>query len=196
MKNKKKKLIAILLALSCLLIVVVGSLAYEQPYTKTRNIITTGKIDIEVNEYADEAMTTPFPETGIDGIMPGRVVTKIVEVENKGDSPAWVRVKVNKTITLAEGVAGDPNPSLISLDISDSVDSPWVYADGWYYYKTQLPARETTVAPLFTQVTFASNMDNIYQNSTAKVSVIAQAVQVKSNGESYDTAQGWPEGGD
>ncbi len=192
MKNKKKKLIAILLALSCLFVVVVGSLAFytSQP-ERTRNIITTGKIEIEVNEYADEAMTTPFPESGVSGVMPGATVTKIVEIENTGDSPAWVRVKVDKLITLADGVAGTPDASLVSLDLNTEA---WTLLDGWYYYNTALAAGAKTATPLFTRVTFDPSMENMYQSSTAEVTVAAQAVQVAHNGETALGAVGWPEG--
>ncbi len=199
MKNKKKKLIAILLALTCLFVVVVGAYAaFDYQYShRTRNIITTGKIDIEVNEYAD-AEGTPFPEAGVTGVMPGVSVTKIVEIENTGDSPAWVRVKVDKLIRLAEGVSGTPDPDLVSiLDINTEY---WTLHDGWYYYNTQLAAGAKTTAPLFTTVKFAESMENMYQNSTAEVKVSAQAVQTKNNvpdsGLAYD-ALGWPaEGGD
>lgn len=191
MNNKKKNLIVILLALTCLFVVVIGSLAYESRSVTARNIITTGKIDIEVNEYADEK-GTPFPENGVSGVMPGATVTKIVEVENTGDSPAWVRIKVDKLIRLAEGVEGEPDASLILLDINEDY---WTLVDGWYYYNAELPAGEKTGAPLFTQVTFDRNMQNMYQNSTAEVAVIAQAVQAKNNNSkklAYE-AEGWPE---
>ena len=36
-------------------------------------------------------------------------------------------------------------------------------------------------------------MGNEYQNATATVDVLAQAVQTANNGESVMEAQGWPE---
>ena len=42
-------------------------------------VITTGNVDIELNEWADEARTQPFQDK--TGVMPGTKVTKIVEVK-------------------------------------------------------------------------------------------------------------------
>lgn len=188
MKNKKIKFIAILLALICLFVVVVGSLAYFSTETRARNIITTGKVAIVLHEAADE-QGTPF--TDVTGVMPGATIPKIVTVENENDSsPVWVRVKVDKRITLAAGADGTADPSLVSLDIDTA---NWTEHDGWYYYNTPLQPGQTTT-PLFTQVSFATSMENFYQNSTAEVNVLAQAVQQPHNHESgpaYE-AEGWP----
>ena len=194
MKNKKKKLIAILLALVCLFVVVIGALADEPLEARTRNIITTGEVKIDLLEYADETCTTPYPEEPVT-VMPGVSTTKVVKVKNTCASEAWVRVKVSKTIELDGTVEGfTPDVSLIGLDINEAL---WTYSDGWYYYSRPLGAGVTTEAPLFTTVSFDTSMQNEYQNSTAKVSVVAQAVQVAHNGETVLGAQGWPaEGGD
>ena len=46
--------------------------------------------------------------------------------------------------------------------------------------------------PLFTTVTFDAAMGNAYQNSTATVSVRADAVQTANNGAAVLEAAGWP----
>ena len=46
--------------------------------------------------------------------------------------------------------------------------------------------------PLFTTVTFAPEMGNEYQNSTAHIDVKADAVQVANNGDAVLEAAGWP----
>ena len=194
MKNKKKKLIAILLALVCLFVVVLGALADEPLEARTRNIITTGEVSIDLLEYADETCQTPYPEEPVT-VMPGVSTTKVVMVKNTGTSEAWVRVKVDKTIELGQTIDGfTPDVSLIGLDINDAL---WTYSDGWYYYNRPLGAGVTTETPLFKTVSFDTSMQNEYQNSTAKVTVVAQAVQAAHNGETVAEAQGWPaEGGD
>ncbi len=191
MKKNKRKWIVLLLATSCLLVVVLGSLAYFTAETRTRNVITTGGVSVEVAEYADAEKTKPFPPEGVTGVMPGASVTKIAEVRNTGASPAWVRVKVEKKITLAEGVTGTPDESLVTLDLDLSA---WTEQDGWYYYGEPLRPGEAT-PPLFTTVGFAASMQNVYQNSTAEVTVTAQAVQTANNGSSALSAAGWPAGG-
>ena len=190
MKNKKKKLIVILLALSCLFVVVLGSVAAFTKQETTRNIITTGGVDIELHEYADAEMTTPFPKDGVAGVMPGSSVTKVVQVENTGVSEAWVRVKIDKAFNLADGVTGEPDASLVALDIDET---KWTEKDGWYYYNTPLVHGATTTS-LFTQVSFDISMPNMYQNSTVEIAVTAQAVQTANNDSAGALgAAGWPE---
>lgn len=184
---KRKILIGALLCI-CLSIVAGGSLAYYTAANTAHNVITTGGIDIAVQEWADEDKTTPFPEDGVKLVMPGTEITKIVEVENTGSNDAYVRVQLEKVITLAG--EGNPDLSLILLDMNDT---DWTLGDdGYYYYNETLKPGEVTV-PLFTTVTFDPGMDNMYQNSTAEVNVAAYAVQADNNGDTAMEAQGWPE---
>ena len=46
--------------------------------------------------------------------------------------------------------------------------------------------------PLFTKVTFSTEMGNLYQGSRAEIAVLAQATQVANNGETALEADGWP----
>lgn len=189
MKEMKKwKIVALCTVLACLSIVASGTLAYFTAQETAHNVITSGGVDIELKEWADEDKTEPFPVDGINNVMPAAKVTKIVEVTNTGASEAWVRIKVDKTITLARGVQGTPDPSLLELNINTT---DWTEQGGYYYYNHSLLPGETT-KPLFTTVTFAPEMGNMYQNSNAEIEVKADAVQVANNGASATVAAGWP----
>ena len=133
--------------------------------------------------------------------MPGAEISKIVIVRNTGASDAWVRIKVDKTIELADGVEGTPDPSLMKL-YNNNGDSEWIEQagyegrfwiehDGYYYYKNPLAPRDETPA-LFTTVLFDPTMGNEYQNCTAHIEVKADAVQVANNGDTVMDAKGWP----
>lgn len=184
----KKKIITVAVIAAVLALVVGGTLAYFTDQETAHNVITSGTVDITLQEWADEAKTEPFSEDGVDGVMPGTEVTKIVEVKNTGDNGVYVRMKVEKAIQLADE-EGDTDVSLIALDINTT---DWTDGgDGFYYYNEVLGAGETT-KPLFTTVTFATGMGNEYQNSTATVDVTAQAVQSANNGTSAAAASGWP----
>lgn len=190
MKEMKKwKIVALCTVLACLSIVASGTLAYFTASKTAHNVITSGGVDIELKEWVDEDKTVPFPEDGIKNVMPAAEVTKIVEVTNTGASAAWVRVKVDKTIELAEGVEGTPDPELIMLDINTT---DWIKQGDFYYYSKALQPGKTT-EPLFTTVTFAPKMGNEYQGSTAEIKVTADAVQVANNGDTVLDAKGWPE---
>ena len=163
---KRKLLILSVLAI-CVAIVAAGTLAYFTAEDTAHNVITSGGVDIELKEWADEAKQTPFED--VTGIMPGVTVTKIAEIKNTGASEAWVRVLITKDIQLAGD--GEVDPDLIKLGLN-TTDWP-LGTDGYYYYNKP-------------------TMGNEYQNAAATVDISAQAVQTANNGTSALTASGWP----
>lgn len=191
---KRKLLILSVLAI-CIATFAVGTLAYVSSEVTTHNVITTGGVDIELLEWADEDETIPFEK--VSGVMPDTSVTKIVRVENKKEksAEAWIRVRVEKKIELdlannkaAKGVT--PNTDLVVLKDINTAD--WELKDGYYYYKHPVKPGETT-SPLFKTVYFDETMGNAYQNAKATVSVYAQAVQTANNGKTVLDAKGWPD---
>lgn len=181
---KRKILILSVLAI-LLAILAANTLAYFTADTTAHNVITTGNVDIALNEWANEARTEKFEDK--TGVMPGAEVTKIVEVENVGTGTAWVRVQVVLDV-YAEGGKEQLPPDPVTLDFNET---DWTYQDGYYYYNKPLAPGETT-EPLFTSVSFDDQMGNVYQNSTAHVDVNAYAVQSANNGEDVLSANGWP----
>ena len=180
----KRKLLILSVLVICVATLAAGTLAYFTSEGTAHNVITTGGVDITLQEWADEGKTKPFED--LTGIMPGMTVTKIAEIKNTGASEAWVRVKVEKNIRLAG--EGEVNPDLVELALDTA---NWTEKDGYYYYNKALKPGEVT-APIFSAVTFNASMGNEYQNATATVDVYAQAVQTANNGETALNAQGWP----
>ena len=167
-----------------------GTIAYFTAEDIAHNVITSGEIDIELLEWADEDKTIPFPENGLSDIMPGTDVIKIVETKNTGTNAAYIRVKVEKEIILPDGIDVKPDHTLVKINFDDA---HWTLSeDGFYYYNEVLESGAVT-EPLFSSVSFESGMDNIYQNSTVKVDVTAYAVQANNNGDNVMDANGWPE---
>lgn len=184
----KRRALAIALIVICLAITAAGTLAFYTAEERAHNVITTGGVEIEVHEWANEDKTEPFPEDGVDDVTPGLSVTKIAEVENTGASAAWIRVLVETKVTAADGeteLSAEP----VSIDFNTE---NWTEGDdGWWYYNEALEPGETA-EPLFTAVTFAPTMGNEYQESTCVIDVTAQAVQSANNGTSATDATGWP----
>ena len=180
----KKKILLVTAVVICLAIAATGTLAYFTAEDMAHNVITTGGVEIAVQEWADEGKTKPFEN--LTGVMPNTTVTKIAEIKNTGASDAWVRVKVEKNIKL-QG-EGTSDTSLVELTLNTA---DWTEKDGYYYYTKVLKPGEVT-APIFTAVTFKPDMGNEYQNATATVDVTAQAVQTANNGATVMDAQGWP----
>ena len=180
----KRKLLILSVLVICVATLAAGTLAYFTSEGTAHNVITTGGVDITLQEWADEGKKTPFED--LTGIMPGTTVTKIAEIKNTGASEAWVRVKVEKNIQLKG--EGEVNPDLVELALDTA---NWTEKDGYYYYNKALKPGEVT-APIFSAVTFNASMGNEYQNATATVDVYAQAVQTANNGATALEAQGWP----
>ena len=181
---KRKLLFVSVLAL--LLLGAAGTAAYFSAESRAENFITSGKVAIALREWADEERTQPFED--VTGVMPGATVTKIAAVENTGSAPAWVRVKLTRRVTGADGEALGAEAVGIELGSRGWVDGQ----DGYYYYDRVLAPGETT-EPVLTAVTFAAAMDNSYQGAKASVDVQAFAVQTANNGASAREAAGWPE---
>ena len=195
----KKKLAVISVLALCFAIAAGSTLAYFTDSKTAHNVITSGGVGITVVETTKnpDGTEVEFPKDGITGVMPGTAVSKIVSVKNTGESEAWIRVKVDTSMTNAEN---EQLPSAIKLSDGTSVDlvsfkpdtEKWTYQDGYYYYTDPVAAGEST-AVLFSEVNFAPEMPNDYQNSTTIINVSAQAVQTANNGKTVTDAAGWPE---
>ena len=180
----KRKILILSVLVICLAMIAAGSLAYYTADTKAHNVITTGSVDIQLNEWANEERTEKFENQ--TGVMPGKDVTKIVEVKNVGTGSAWVCVQMFVDVYAENGKQLPTEPVKLDINTTD-----WTYQDGYYYYNKPLAPGETT-EPLFTTVSFDEQMGNEYQNAKAKIDITAIAVQSANNGETVLEATGWP----
>lgn len=187
----KKKIFVLAAVVVCIAIAATGTLAYFTTSDTARNVITSGTIDIDVVErmvIIDEngkETETEFPAEGIQGVMPGTAVSKVVQVENTGTGKAWIRVSVEAAIVSASGEALPTD--VMTFEVLEG----WTEKDGYYYYNEPVATGEVT-GELFTEVNFAPSMGNEYQNCTANIVINAEAVQVANNAETVLEAQGWP----
>lgn len=188
----KKSAFAVAVTAICCVLLAGGTLAYFTAENTAHNVITSGGVDIQLNEWADADKTIPFED--VEGLMPGQSETKVVEVENIGASDAWVRVKVGKSFTVA-GAELDASVVVLDLPNQDNPSDYWVYneEDGYWYYTKPLAPGAVTAEPLFNSVYLKSGTGNEYQNGSVSVTVYAQAVQTVNNGATALEAAGWPE---
>lgn len=168
----KKWLIAVI-AIGIIVLSVGAGYAAKSYGARTRNTISTGVIDIDLKEKRTDG--SDF--TDLVGVLPASAHEKRVSVVNSGDEAAWVRVKLEKSVTLAPGKTGTPDPSLVSLDIDTA---SWEYKSGYYYYTPALTGGSETT-PLFTSVSFSPAMDAGYSGCSVQIKVTAEAVQYRSN---------------
>ncbi|MDO5033718.1 MAG: SipW-dependent-type signal peptide-containing protein [Eubacteriales bacterium] len=191
----KNKILLIAVIAICLTVAITGTLAYFTAEETAHNVITTGGVKIALVEKTKDPAgeEIDFPQEGIDGVMPGAEVSKIVSVKNTGQNEAWVRLKVDTQFKAEDGTALSAEIEGVGPALTFSVHEKWnLGADGFYYYKDPLPAGESTDT-LFDKVIFAPEIGNAYQNCQADIVVSAQAVQTANNGSNVGEAAGWPE---
>ena len=183
----KKRMLTAALALCCLAVLATGTLAYFTAEETAQNVITMGSLKMELVELNEEGK----PWTNVENIVPGMEVTKEAFVKNTGTVDFYTRVKITKTFVPAQGEEKpELNTKLVRLDINEKYWEPG--NDGFYYYKKPVAPGEET-KPLFTTVTFSTEMGNEYQNVKVKIDLDAQAVQSRNNGDSATKATCWPE---
>lgn len=182
----KKKILACVVLLICFCLAVNGTLAYYTGWRTSNNVITTGSIKIELVEMAENDKRELVPFENVSGIVAGDKVSKIVYVINTGANDAWVRIKMDTAVKL-EG-EGEAKKDVMTLDLNTT---DWTEKDGYYYYNSALKPTEST-KPLFTKVSFSTEMGNEFQGSSFSIDLQAQATQVDNNGTTVLEAAGWP----
>lgn len=196
----KKKIASLAMVIALFAIAAAGTLAYYTDEAVAHNVITTGAVDITLNDKTlRSGVLVDFPEGGIGNVLPAVTVSKVVSVTNER-ADAWVRIRLEHAIEAADGsplplelAGGIPAYSLNLIE-----GTPWVRGtDGHWYYSEPVGTGETTDV-LFDGVHFAPQLDNAYQGSTVHINVIAEAVQYANNTEvpnsDFSQIPGWPEG--
>ena len=179
----KRKIVTLCIVALLIALAAAGTYSNSVYIQTTRNVITSGGVDIALLEHTADG--TPYPKDPVV-IMPGDVVSKRVSVENTGSSPAYLRVMLTPGVNDANLSAADCIQ--MDLDLTN-----WTYQDGYYYYNQILQPGQTTPA-LLTQVTFVGEkITNAYLGKMFSLDVEVQAVQSEHNGTDPLQALGWPE---
>ena len=170
---KNKKLIIMISVLAVLL--VGGLLAYLTDTLTVTNKITTGIVDIELNEYTKDANDNEIAWTDKTNIKPGETVSKIAKINATATSePCYIRAKLTFTCEDATLNASAEMPSVADLNLD--IPANWVLkADGYYYYNTKV--NPSDVVTLFTQFTLPNTLNNDWSNQTFDLDVKADAIQ-------------------
>ena len=188
---KKRNLAVIVLLMFALMLPLGGTLAYFTQSETAHNVITTGNVDIKLEEFSENEKGELVPFEDVSCMMPGQSASKIVQVKNTGSGDAWVRIKLDPRFTLDRDYA-EPGFEPDADDVIPEInEKDWQFKEGCWYYKKMLKPGDTT-EPLLKSIKFAEKMGNNYQGSEFALEVVAEAVQAKNNGESVLEAVGWP----
>lgn len=187
-EDKKKKKGKILIFLSMLVFSAIGiTIAYaaNNAINTATNVVTIGNVKIALHNQDDEEVNlySKDPNVNHRNIMPGEQIEKYVSVENVGDYPAYIRMKVKR-----EWLHNDSEPEFqlkaeaIEPSVEDgwhigaAEDSDYVY---YYYQKVVTPSAVIPFMKSFCVSAGAIVQDNIDKNPNAegKITVVAEAVQ-------------------
>ena len=150
MKNKKPIIFMVLLLVACFTIG--GTIAYYTTSDTFNNEFNTLTYDIETQEN----FVSP------DNWTPGTTTPKTVIANNKGTTPAAVRVKLTPSWVDKDGNplsltdSNDNNVAIINFN--NDYTKKWVYQDGYYYYKRALNENQSTTS-LLKSITFNPNAE-------------------------------------
>ena len=174
----KRKLVLTSAVVLILALLAAGTFAYFTKDARATNVITTGTIDITLNDEIQGGQKTDTGWT-LSGVMPGQAVEKKVSITNNGSAEAWLRVKLAVRVT----VDGEEMP--LTFGDGQSVllfatGEGWLAQDGYYYYSKAMQSGATT-GELFDGLKLNPLLPNAYQGCVVTVDVLAQAVQVKNN---------------
>ena len=185
----KKKIITIsAVAALALALLVGGTLAYFTDTDKADNEFTVGNVEIELVEpkWAGSG-SGDAPE-----VYPGEALAKDPTVNNVGDNPCFVRVKVEGLNCLAP--AGEIGLRYKYADGYNTTD--WTFKDGYYYYNKVVGAdyqyttegmkKETT--PLFDQIVMPTDLTNGYDGEY-DIQITAEAVQAQGAKPSWSAVK-------
>ncbi len=160
---RKKGIVIAASALVGALTIVGGTLAYFTAQDDVTNVVTMGNVSITLEEpgFSEENL-----ENVLVNVVPGQSFTKDPTITNTGKNPAYVRIKVDPTISADV----DIDDSIANIDTTN-----WTYSGGYYYYNNVLAPGEAVV--FFDTLTVPSTIGNEYEDVNFEFKFVAEAVQ-------------------
>ena len=188
----KKKLLYIAVIAICLSLITGSTIAYFTAEDSARNVITTGAVDVKVEEFTLAEGTLVPDSQQVFQVMPGDRISKVVTARSM-EQEAWIRMRWEITVRDAQGQPMELSAQELEKVITlEGRSDEWIPAEDWWYYTQSVGVGRST-QPLFETVVFsAAEMGNEYQGCTAQIQVTVQAVQTANNGNEISEAAGWP----
>ena len=125
----KKKILALCLVVVLAVTAVTGAtLAYFTDTDEATNVFTTGNVDIDLEEE--------FPESEDDRrLLPGKDITKEVDVRNEGSEEAYVRIHLAVPSMLDSGSEDQPQYAAYNNTLHWNFAKAAVGANKWNWHK-------------------------------------------------------------
>ena len=187
----KKKIIAVCLIVALAATAVIGgTLAYFTDTEEAENVFTVGNVDIELTEPGWEATGKEEANT----IYAGEPLAKDPTVENVGNNPCFVRIKV-------EGLDQFGTKGMIQYRDEHyqvgKLNDGWVEYNGYFYWSKPLVVKGTETEswndglvsktnPVFTSIVMPTGLTG--DETAQPILVTAQAVQAQGAAPSWSNS--------
>ena len=184
-----------------------GSYAYYQDSVTVTNHISTGDVNIGIQEYEKDGDTEKVyagPKEGI--VLPSQTISKIPRITNYAET-CYIRVKTTYSGEASDSVSkvdtekpeedsktdADPNETpaeyVLSDEELDGISDEWV-KQGEYYYYTQ-PLKNGESADFFQNVTIPAAWTSKAQDRVLGLTVTAEAVQAANFTPDFNSESPW-----
>lgn len=193
----KKKLVLSVAAVAMVgTLAVGGTLAWFTDTETATNVVTTGKVDIVLNEDGGKDGVVTEEGLSYNDVMPGDTFQKTVTIKNV-ENDAYVRAKiiVSGTDTILGTFGDESKDNDIAFGGLENLE--WVKSDEGYtatVYRDGTMTKNDDSWTVFENITIPGKAwDNAFTNEEFTIKVVAEAIQ-SSNFESAEKA--WGEAGD
>ena len=163
---KRATVLGIFIALSVLMAGIGMTYAWNMHEATQPNNLSSHSTEVKIVE------SFPDPTVGVGATKP-----KVVQFQNTGSAPAFLRVSYAETWTSNTGEWLESNGSHATKDWASAWSAEWVYIDGWYYYTKVLAAGASTTQVL-NSVSFPMTLPSAYANGSYTLNFQAEVVQL------------------
>lgn len=202
MKRKLVLVTGILVTVACTMS---GTYAYYQDSVTVSNHISTGDVNIGIQEYEKDGDSEKSYQGPADGIvLPSQTVSKIPRITNYAET-CYIRVKTTYTSEAPEPTdqPGDAEVPDVDHDSEAEPETEYILSDeelagisdawvqhGEYYYYTQ-PLKNGESADFFQSVTIPSVWSSKASDRELGLTVTAEAVQAANFTPNFDSESPW-----
>lgn len=179
---KKSKLILFALSLTAVAAVGAGAtLAYFTDSTAVENVITMGKVDIDLEE---PNFDPDDDDNEITNVLPNQLIVKDPTITVAEDSEkCYVRTR----LTFSDNLTEKQQAELLE-NINIDKELWYLASDGYYYYKNAMSANEQVV--FFSEVVIPERWDSEMAGMSIHLNVSAEAIQADNFEPSVDETTG------
>lgn len=172
----KKKNVTALIAVASCVVFSLSSIAYARTQLSIDNNISSGSVDISLEEYEEGIDGELVEYTGSRELLPGTKISKIPRIENNGNS-CYVRTKLDFSIDeLNESYYGMPEG--------------WVKCSDDYWYYTDVIKHDDYVN-IFEGIQVPEDFSSVNMGKDAKLEIAVDAIQADNFIPDYDSNSPW-----